>query len=193
MNTRVPLLCALALLCAPVVQAAPIVYTASLTGTAESPPNASPGTGSATVIYDDVAHSLDVTVDFQDLLGTTTASHIHCCTAAPFAGTAGVATQVPTFVGFPLGVQSGTYHHVFDLTDPSSWNPAFITASGGTAAAAEMAFAVAAAQGETYLNIHTDLFRAGEIRGFLVPEPASLSLFAFGALAALRRRRARLS
>ncbi len=193
MTSRVPLLCALALLCAPAVQAVPITYTATLTGTAEVPPNASPGTGSATVIYDDAAHTLDVTVDFKNLLGTTTASHIHCCTAAPFTGTAGVATQTPTFAGFPLGVQSGTYHNVFDLTLLSSWNPAFVSSHGGTAAGAEMAFALAAPMGETYLNIHTDRFPGGEIRGFLVPEPASLSLFALGALVALRRRRPRSS
>jgi hypothetical protein len=191
MNTRVPLLCALALLCAPAVQAVPITYTTTLSGGAEFPPNASPGTGTATVIYDDAAHTLDVTVDFQGLLGVTRASHIHCCTAAPFTGTAGVATQVPTFAGFPLGVQSGSYHSVFDLSDASSWNPAFIAAWGGTAAGAEMAFALAASRGETYLNVHTDLFPTGEIRGFLVPEPASLSLLGLGMLATLRRRRTR--
>src|SRR5437868_2306803 len=94
------------LLFASLACASTITYTASLSGPAESPPNASPGTGFATVTYDPVTHLLGVNVSFAGLLGTTTASHIHCCTTVPFTGPAGVATQVPTFSGFPLGVTS---------------------------------------------------------------------------------------
>jgi hypothetical protein len=85
-----------------------ITYIASLSGPAESPPNASPGTGMATVTTDDVAHTLFVDVTFSGLLGTTTASHIHCCTAAPGTGTAMVATTIPTFAGsFGVGLPRG--------------------------------------------------------------------------------------
>src|SRR5437870_1618268 len=84
-------------------------FTGLLSGPAESPPNASPGTGFADVFYNDQGHTLQVEATFSGLLGTTTASHIHAPTAIPFAGTAGVATQTPSFVGFPLGVTSGTY------------------------------------------------------------------------------------
>ena len=69
---------------------------------------------------------LRVEVSFSGLVGTTTAPHIHCCTASPLSGNAGVATLTPTFTGFPLGVTSGTYH----LTLSPSWNPAFVTAHG---------------------------------------------------------------
>src|SRR5688572_26658331 len=86
-----------------------ITYTTELSGPNESPPVASPGTGTATVNFDAVAHTLRVNATFSGLLGNTTASHIHCCVATPGAGVAGVATQVPTFAGFPLGVTSGTY------------------------------------------------------------------------------------
>jgi len=47
--------------------------------------------------------------------------------------------------------------------------------------------------GTAYLNIHTNLFPGGEIRGFLhiVPEPQTFALVAIGIIAvALRRRRA---
>src|SRR5438309_925240 len=116
--------------------AAPIIYTTNLSGSAESPPNASPGSGDATVIVDSVTNSMRVEVSFTGLTADTTASHIHCCTAVPGAGTAGVATTTPTFPGFPLGVTSGTYDRTFDLTSATAYNPAFVTASGGSTAGA---------------------------------------------------------
>jgi len=173
--------------------AATITKSADLSGANESPANASPGTGFASVVLDTTAHTLQVDVSFSGLIGTTTASHIHCCVAVPGAGNAGVATQVPTFGGFPLGVTSGTYSHFFDLTLAGSWNPAFITAHGGTPAGAEAFLATGLAAGEAYLNIHTNVFPGGEIRGFLVPEPATFGLVGAslaGLLIALRRRSA---
>jgi hypothetical protein len=170
-----------------------IVYSTSLSGAAESPPNASPGTGSAIVTVDDVANTMWVQVSFSDLIGTTTASHIHCCTATAYSGTAGVATVVPTFTGFPIGVTSGTYDHTFDMLSTASWNPAFITANGGTAAGAWAALLAGMATGDAYLNIHTIAVPGGEIRGFLaVPEPGTLTLLGLGlaGLGLSRRRKA---
>lgn len=179
------------LLVAPVVTAIPITLHASLSGPAESPPNASPGIGFAVVVIDPDAHTLEVHVTFSGLLGTTTASHIHCCTASPGSGTAGVATMVPTFLDFPLGVASGDYDHSFDLTLDSSFNPAFIAANGGTAASAEAALEAGLFSGLAYLNIHTTFRPGGEIRGFLVPEPATFVLLGIG-LAGLAFSRHRL-
>jgi hypothetical protein len=94
-----------------------------------------------------------------------------------------VATATPTFPGFPLGVMSGTYDQTFDLTLASTYNPAFVTAHGGTVAEAEATLLAGLEAGTAYLNIHSDFspqFRMGEIRGFLqqVPEPSSLLLLA---------------
>ena len=166
------------------VQAEPILYEAFLDGPSESPPNASPGTGFSMATIDVAAHTLRVQVMFQGLSGTTTASHIHSATAAPGTGTAIVATTTPTFAGFPLGVSSGTYDSTLDLTLASSYNPAFITANGGTVATAEAALAAGLAEGKAYLNIHTNLFPSGEIRGFyqLVPEPAAAVALGIGGL-----------
>jgi hypothetical protein len=154
------------------------VFDTFLTGPNEFPANASPGTGYALVVLDDTANTLQVQVLFAGLLGTTTASHIHAATAVPFAGTAGVATTTPTFAGFPLGVTSGSYSNTLDLTSASSYNPAYVTANGGTTASAEAALISAMFAGKSYLNIHTSVFPSGEIRGFLapVPEPSTLAL-----------------
>jgi len=157
---------AAALFSATAVHAAPINYVTSLSGPNESPPNASPGTGSATLIVDTATHLWTMHVDFTGLLGTTTASHTHAPTAVAGTGTAGVATTTPYFAGFPIGVTSGTYDNTFDMTLATSYNGSYVTANGGTTASAEIALANAIAAGKAYLNIHTSVVSAGEIRGF---------------------------
>ncbi len=152
-------------------QAANVTYIATLTGAAELPPNASPATGNAIVDLDVAAHTMRVRVAFSGLLGMTSAAHIHAPTAVPGSGNTGVATTVPTFAGFPLGVTSGSYDNTLDLTQPVSYNPPFLAASGGTVASAEAALAASIAAGTAYLNVHSNLFPGGEIRGFLGAAP----------------------
>jgi CHRD domain/PEP-CTERM motif len=174
-------------------QAVIVVYTTALSGAAESPANASAGTGTATVTIDTVAHTLLVGATFSGLSANTTASHIHCCTAVPGVGNVGVATETPTFALFPLGVTSGSFSELYNLTLTSSFNAPFVTANGGTAAGAESALFAGLANGTAYLNIHTTQFPAGEIRGFLapIPEPSTYALMLAGlaGLALYRRRR----
>jgi hypothetical protein len=172
-----------------------VTYFANMNGANEAPnPVNTPGTGTATVTYNPTLHTLQLVGSFAGLTSNTTQAHIHAATTTPFTGTAGVATPTPTFAGFTLGGTSGNFNGTLDLTQSSSYNAPFVTANGGTPATAEAALASALATGRAYFNIHTSTNPGGEIRGFLaVPEPGSLALTGFAALAGFRflRRRGR--
>lgn len=194
---RVALLSVLTAAFTSTAQAAPVDYIAQLDGPSVNAPVVTPGTGTAHLIIDDVAHTMRVMVDFADLIGATTLGSIHCCTAPP--GNVAAATLLTGPTLFPAGVSTGTYDNTFDMTLSSSFFAAFITASGGTTALAEDALFAGIAAGEVYLTVHTTSFPGGEIRGFFepvvdpgaVPEPGSLGvlLVGFGALFARRQSR----
>jgi hypothetical protein len=172
-------------------------YTTILTGAKEAPPNTSSGIGAAAVKFDASTHVLEISTAFSGLFGNSTAAHIHCCTTVSGDGTAGVATELPSFSGFPLGVQTGAYSHTFDTSLAATWNPAFLSANGGNTSGAEAALLAGLNAGQAYLNIHSSAYPNGEIRGFLtqaaaVPEPASYAMLGLGLPAVLlmaRRRR----
>jgi len=151
-------------------QASLVTYATSLTSAGE-PVDTSTATGTATVVFDDVAMSVRVILDWVGLATNTPFGHIHCCTAVAGTGSAGVVLQFPGLTQAMTGS--------FDAT--------FTPANFGTISAGAQA-------GKAYVNIHTPgTFGGGEIRGFLqaVPEPGSmaLTLAALGlASLALRRR-----
>jgi hypothetical protein len=187
--TLTPAVIVAGMLSAVTAQAAPIRFVGTLTPEG-TPPGGRTGTGNVTVWFDPDADTLRVQATFSGLSGTTTASHIHCCTPLPFVGDAGVATTVPTFPGFPLGVMSGSFDQTYNTALAGTYNPAFVTANGGTPTSAEAALLAGMLAGRSYFNIHTTTFGGGEIRARLaVPEPTSLLLLGGGLAGLLIRRR----
>jgi hypothetical protein len=161
---------------APAARAIPMTFTANLAGANENPATGSPGTGLATIVLDPTAQTLQVTATFSGLTSNDTAAHIHCCQTLPGTNmNVGVATTLPAFPGFPLGVTSGSYGPMtFDLTQSTIYNPAFVTAEGGLANA-EAALIAGIEGGLTYFNIHTMMFPSGEIRGELTAVPGPIA------------------
>jgi hypothetical protein len=111
--------------------------------TQEVPPNASPGTGTAVVTFDATTLQLCISATFQNLTTNAIAAHIH--------GPAAPGVNAPI---------------LFNLTG-------FPNATSGTIPL--QCFTLTAAQRDElcgslyYINIHTQSFPGGEIRGQLVP------------------------
>ena len=149
------------------------LFKATLTGSQETPPNASPATGTAFLTVNDALTQFIVNETFSGLIGGgVTGAHIH-------AGPVGVAGPIIfDFIpaGFPTGVTSGSYTHTFTAADLIP-RPAVGVNTFSDAINAIFA-------GNTYFNIHNATFPAGEIRGQILPtpEPASALLLGVGIL-----------
>lgn len=144
------------------VQAAIINMSASLDAAQEvaDEPVVSDGTGTAIVTFDDVGNLLSWDIDFSDLTGPATAAHFH----GPAAPGVNAGVQVD------IGSVSG-------LTSPMS----------GSATISDDQEAQLL-DGLWYINIHTEAYPAGEIRGQVqvIPLPAAAWLM-LGGLAGLWR------
>jgi hypothetical protein len=172
---RFPIPSLLALLLASHASALTYAVSASLDGLQETPPNASPATGTLTGSYDDGTNILLWSGSFSGLTGTTTNAHFHG-PAAPGVGPAGVQVGMTGATGdvFPLGVTSGSY------------------SGSATISAAQETDLLA---GLWYVNIHSTTFGGGEIRGqvylTVVPEPPTVALLLLGLFGLARAGRRR--
>ncbi len=127
-------------------EAGEVMLRADLSGAAEVPPVDTPATGSTRAWYDDDTNTLTWVVDYSQLSGPVAAAHFHG-PAGP--GSSGAPVQVPIVSKGPV--------------DPPIAGEAVLTEEQEADLLA----------GRYYVNIHTAANPAGEIRGQLMPVPAS--------------------
>jgi len=134
--------------------------TVNLNGLSEVPPNASPGIGVADVTVDTDSGLVQIEGQYSGMLAPVIAAHLH--------GLAGPNQNAPVLFGLnTTGGTNGTF------------------TGQGILSAANLQGLL---NDLTYINVHTDVFPGGEIRGqVIVPAPAVL--IALGAVPIVARRR----
>ncbi|MEL6522096.1 MAG: CHRD domain-containing protein [Pseudomonadota bacterium] len=184
-----------ALLVVPVsAEAAVFSFTSTLSGDQEVPPVSTDASGTAKLTVDDEAETLDFSLQIigfgtDDLFDALVAApvgpvHLHNAPAGsngpivvPFAFDP--STYVDTTEGFDLSVTDYAFADAAALAGSDLSFDAFLAGLLGS---------------EFYINVHTDAFNSGELRGQVspVPLPASVLLMIAGlgglAVAGGRRR-----
>jgi hypothetical protein len=136
--------------------AAILTFEANLDGLQEVPPNAGPAFGQADLTLDTVSGLVTITTGtYQDLLGGATAV---------------------TLNDAAIGV-NGPIALVLTLDTPAATTGTF--SGSGTITAGQVTDMMAT---NTYINIRSNVFPSGEIRGqiFVVPEPSTVMLACTG-------------
>jgi hypothetical protein len=138
-------------------------FDAVLSADQEVPPTGSPATGRATGTYDQSTRVLRIMVNASGFESNLLFGHIH------------------------LGVRGQTGPIVFHLMNTSSDPRVWTSDNTFTLTAAQEADFLG---WRYYVNLHTQTYASGAIRGQLepVPEPASLLALSAGLLVYLRRR-----
>ena len=162
---------------------ADFVAMTSLSGTNEVPnPVVTDAFGDAMVSFNTAANTLTYMVNYYNLSGPATGGHIH------FAPIGSNGPIVLPFVPGPVDT-SGMVNGV--LTNSN------ITAAAIALGLTDISLIAAEIQaGNTYVNIHSSVYPAGEIRGQLataepIPEPGSVALVGLGLIGTLVLKRRR--
>lgn len=161
MRLRTALVCALASVWLAPLPAGATIFglQAILTGGQETPPVPSDAHGVAAITYDDETNVLGWSIAFTDLGSPLINAHIHG-PAVP-----GVPADVQVPIPFDPGVFADTIVGKATLTEEQEQQ---------------------LLAGLWYVNLHTENFPNGEIRGQVTPEPTTALLLVAG-LAALAR------
>lgn len=148
-----------------------------LQGVQEVPPVVTPATGEATLFIDNMSGAFTLEYEFSGLTSNVTLAHFH---NAP-AGTNGGVIYWLAAAGAPDN-DPGTL-----MSPPLPTGVTSAMDSGtGVFPAASLSELFA---GNIYVNIHTEQFGGGEIRGQVVPAPGALAPLACAGLLGLHRRR----
>jgi hypothetical protein len=146
-------------------------YVAELAGNQEVPPNSSPGYGDADFTLSGTTLSVNLgTGSYTDLLGNSSAVTINDAS--------------PNGYGY-----NGPVIFALSLNSPGSTSGTF---NGSGTLTTQQILDLNA--GDLYVNLRSNVYPSGEIRGELeaVPEPSALALIGTGALALLARRRGKI-
>ncbi len=150
--------------------AATVTLTGAFSGALEATPNASPGTGTVTVIVDDVLNTANVTMNYSGMLTAGLNAGVYCC-QIPDLGV--VLPKIIFLTPFTVGT-SGSVSGTYGTTHAN-----ILSLEGGGG----------------YINIITDGFSGGEIRANLAPastpEPTTCAMIGLGltALGLFKRRK----
>lgn len=153
-------------------------FQAFLTGSSEVPPNASAATGTATLVLnaEQTRLTMHLTVFGLDL-NEVTGLHIH---NAPVGVNGGVVFGL-------IGINNDLNGDLLIDSEAGTVFSAWDLLEGNNTTLADQLNNLFA--GNLYINVHTPTFPGGEIRGQIVPEPATVTLMLLGSLGLLRRKR----
>ena len=142
-------------------------FAANLDGPTETPPRVSSGTATASFV-DDGAGTMTFTVTAQNLTTNWTLAHIHLADAGVAGGVIVDLATGNNGTSLPPSATSGTITGTITKPNPGALNPGPTLGDGGTMTYADLLALMR--NGNTYVNIHTTRFPAGELRGQVAPQ-----------------------